>query len=84
MLEALPLIENLYLSQQQLFFIFAPSQKWKAIYFFARLPDNTAIHMREDFTCFLHLLLATETSAPLLFSCSMILNILHHNPFKII
>lgn len=55
MLEALPLIENLYLSQQQLFFIFAPSQKWKAIYFFARLPDNTAIQMREDFifyTCF--------------------------------
>lgn len=69
MLEALPLIENLYLSQQQLFFIFAPSQKWKAIYFFARLPDNTAIHMREDFifyACFwqLKLLLLFCSHAP--------------------
>lgn len=35
MCEALPLIENIYLLQQQLFFIFLSSQKWKAIYFYA-------------------------------------------------
>lgn len=35
MCEALPLIENLYLLQQQLLFIFPSSQKWKVIYFFA-------------------------------------------------
>lgn len=75
--------KSLYLTQQQLFFIFPPSQKWKAIYVPLCQVTRQYCCSHERRFHFPHWLLSTETSVPLLFSCSMILIILHHNPFKI-